>query len=516
MARITCWDGVGSIGGNKILLEDNATKLWLDFGLDFGRMGMFYEEYLKPKTCLGLYEPVQMGLLPPIRDLYRSDLVSSLADPWTDIEAQELGQLDGILISHAHLDHLGVVHYVREDIPIYCSAMTLAIAKSTEDTGAGGLDHYCYTEAYEATETGELRSAPYSKNPSRARPFVLVDEQPTADLSGFWNTTPSSLLPRGRRHEPAAITASSACGGLRIRRFPVDHSLYGACAWAVETSSGWIVYTGDLRCHGRHGDLTWEFAEEVGKLKPRALVVEGTGIETEGSSTEEQVRERAFQEIENAKGLVVADFGPRNIERLTSFLDIAKETGRKLILLPKDAYLLEKMALAGGDVPSLDDKSVLIYSKHEASTANWRKLLKQTYASKLVLPGQVAENQDKAICCFSFFDVNELAYIRPVPGSIWLYSSCEAFNEDMRIDFERLGEWVDLHGMAFLGDPRRDGRSPFHVSGHACQADLLKLIDIMGPQTVIPVHTERPDLYAQLLAGKREVRLPERGVGIEL
>ncbi|MCL6630391.1 MAG: hypothetical protein K6U00_12415, partial [Armatimonadetes bacterium] len=61
MVRITCYDGVRCIGGNKILLEDDDTKLWLDFGLNFGRMSMYYEEYLKPKNCLGLYEPVQMG-----------------------------------------------------------------------------------------------------------------------------------------------------------------------------------------------------------------------------------------------------------------------------------------------------------------------------------------------------------------------------------------------------------------------------------------------------------------------
>jgi len=54
MARITCFDGVGCIGGNKLLVEDGKTKLWLDFGLDFGRMGSFYEEFLKPKGCMGL------------------------------------------------------------------------------------------------------------------------------------------------------------------------------------------------------------------------------------------------------------------------------------------------------------------------------------------------------------------------------------------------------------------------------------------------------------------------------
>lgn len=518
MAKITCYDGVGCIGGNKILLEDGGRKLWLDFGMNLGRMGQFYEEYLKPKSCTGLYEPIHMGLLPPIRDLYRSDLASSLADPWTGIDAQNVGSVAGILVSHAHFDHIGGLHYVREDIPIYCSAMTLVIAKATEDTGGSAPDQFCYTKPYETGEAGELKSAHHTKNPSQPRPFVFTGEQPSSELQAFWDSTPSSLLPRGRRHEPREIGVSSACGEMKVRRFAVDHSLYGGCAWAVETTDGSVVYTGDFRCHGGNGELTWKFAEEAGKLEPRALVIEGTRIESESASTEEDVRQRALSEAKKAKGLVVADFGPRNVERLKSFLEIARETGRKLLLLPKDAYLLEKMALAAGDdsVPRLDDKSILIYWEHGASSENWEKAIKEKYPEKLVYPQQVGKNQDKAICCFSFWDVNELAYIKPVPGSAWIYSSCEPFNEEMQIDAERLGNWLKMYGVALLGDPKADEKNPFHVSGHACRSDLLKLIDIIRPQTVIPVHTEKPELYAEALKGRCEVILPERGVPIDL
>jgi len=513
MAGLTCYDGVGCIGGNKILLEDGGTKLWLDFGADFERMGKFYEEYLKPKTCTGLYEPIQMGLLPPIRDLYRPDLICSLADPWSGMEGRSIGDVHGILLSHAHLDHIGALHYVREDIPIYSSAMSLAIAKATQDTGANTPDDYCYVTPCEDSETGELRSSNYRKTPSRARPFMFMGESPSEAFSEFWNTTPGS-----REHTPSAIGASATCGGLKVRRFSVDHSIYGACGWAVETSAGSIIYAGDLRCHGRQAELTWRFAEEAGRLEPRALIIEGTRIDKEDTCTEEQVRQRALEEVGKAKGLVVADFGPRNVERLASFLDIAKETGRTLLLMPKDAYLLETMALAAGDgeAPSLDDKSVAIYSEYEASTAAWRKKIKEDYADKLVRPHEVAKRQDKFICCFSFFDVNELAYIKPGPGSIWIYSSCEAFNEDMQIDLVRLREWLNHHEMVFMGGTNRDEKNPFHASGHACRSDLLKLVDIIRPQMVIPVHTKEPGLYKQALAGRCAVLLPERGVPIDL
>ena len=49
---------------------------------------------------------------------------------------------------------------------------------------------------------------------------------------------------------------------------------------------------GDLRCHGRHGDSTWDFAKEAAKLNPAVLIIEGTRIDSEDTLTEDQVRTR--------------------------------------------------------------------------------------------------------------------------------------------------------------------------------------------------------------------------------
>ena len=519
MVSVTCYDGVATVGGNKILLEDGDARLWLDFGLDFSRMGMYYEEFIQPKSCTGIYEHVRMGLLPPIRDLYRGDLVSSKINPWDGMEYREIGDVAGILISHAHIDHHGSLPFVRPDIPVYSSAMTLAIAKASQDTGMGGISaQYCYTASYEETESGELKSSSHLKCPSQGRPYAFVGESPSAPFSDFWMCTPSSQTDRGRRHNCKPIGTVSDCGGLKIHRFPVDHSIYGACAWAIETSEGAVVYSGDLRCHGGHADSTWKFAEEAAKLKPRLLIIEGTRIESDTTATEDQVRDHALDVIKGAEGLVIADFGARNVERLVSFLQVAKDTGRKLILTEKDAYLLDAMARAdsSGEIPLLDDKAILIYTKYEASAFNWKKQLREKYAAKMVRPEQVCANQNKAIICFSFFDVNELAYIKPMPGSIWIYSSCEPFCEEMEMDLEKLKNWLKRYEVTLLGvtEEGQEEKSPFHVSGHACKADLLKIIDIIRPETLVAVHTAKPKEYAEAIGDRCKVILPERGAPI--
>ena len=46
MTSLIFYGGVNEIGGNKILLEDKDTKVFLDFGNGFGRRNKFFEEYL--------------------------------------------------------------------------------------------------------------------------------------------------------------------------------------------------------------------------------------------------------------------------------------------------------------------------------------------------------------------------------------------------------------------------------------------------------------------------------------
>lgn len=515
MVRITCYDGVGCIGGNKIVLEDGASKLFFDFGKNFGEEGKFYEELLKPKACVGLYEKVQLGLLPPFKDLYRDDLVSSLCDPWQGLEASEIGEVGGVLVSHAHVDHMGYIHELRGDIPIYCSPMTAAICRALQDTAQSPTTvEYCYYVTRSEKETGELSTSNYRTNPAAGRKFHLSESDVPEDFKAFWRSTPGS-----RKLEALTCEPATECAELAVRSFPVDHSVYGATAWAVETSAGWVVYTGDLRVHGGYGELTRRFAEQAAELKPVALIIEGTRIDRAQGYTEGDVKQSCLAAVKRCQGLVVADFGPRNVERLVSFAEVARETGRELAVLPKDAYLLEAMRAAGSsqEVPGLREAGVRIYWEYQGSESAWRQRIKDDYPDLGVTPSDVQANQDKFICCLSFWDINELAYLRPVPGSVWIYSSCEAFAEEMKITAERLDNWLKQFGMRREGRLREEEQEsdPFHVSGHASGPDLMELVRTIRPKTLIPVHTTNPEVYIENVGDVCEVRLPERGVGIE-
>jgi ribonuclease J len=72
LTSLTFYGGINEIGGNKILLEDQDTKVFLDFGKDFSRRARFFEEYINPRVANGIEDFLTMGLLPDVKGLYRA------------------------------------------------------------------------------------------------------------------------------------------------------------------------------------------------------------------------------------------------------------------------------------------------------------------------------------------------------------------------------------------------------------------------------------------------------------
>src|SRR3989338_46725 len=121
--RITCYGGVGEIGGNKVLLSTANANLFLDFGMSFKKRGEYYEDFLQPRTNNVLRDLLRLGVIPAIDGIYRDDLVQ-LRDLPEEVPEGVIGLMksgvksyqqvlddlgrpavDGILVSHGHVDH---------------------------------------------------------------------------------------------------------------------------------------------------------------------------------------------------------------------------------------------------------------------------------------------------------------------------------------------------------------------------------------------------------------------------
>jgi ribonuclease J len=117
-ASITFYGGVGEIGGNKFLIEDFDTRIFLDFGMGFSERRKFYlEPWLSPRDEKDLLE---FDMLPRIKGVYRFD--------------PQPQNVDAIFLSHSHADHSAYVSFLKRDIPVHCGETTKTILKALHET----------------------------------------------------------------------------------------------------------------------------------------------------------------------------------------------------------------------------------------------------------------------------------------------------------------------------------------------------------------------------------------------
>ena len=286
----------------------------------------------------------------------------------------------------------------------------------------------------------------------------------------------------------------------------MDHSVPGAYGFIIHTSSGAVVYTGDFRDHGAKPEMTSEFVEEAKKAEPVAVVTEATNMTGASVSNEVEVQSKLNSIVSCAEGIVLAEFGYSDIDRLNSFYEIAKKNGRCLAVSLKQAYLLDALRKDKGlKVPALEDPNVMVFRKSKQRFDKWERQLMERFdgKNKVFDVFEASKRQCSMILALSFFDFEELVALKPAAGSCFVLSASEPFNEEMEIDYERLINWLRHYGLP---------QYHVHVSGHMMPLQLKKALRDMGARRLFPVHTEAADLFAGFMRDlKSQITLVEKG-----
>lgn len=344
----------------------------------------------------------------------------------------------GILISHPHLDHFGLLAHVSPHIRIGMGSAARAILAA-------------------------------------AAPF----------LPGNW-----PLPSPGWDYQSGQ---SFQIGPFCITPFLVDHSAFDAYALLIESGGKRLFYSGDFRAHGRKGALFEQFVAHP----PRhidALLVEGSSLGRLGDEqkfpTEAQVEEQLVAVFSAATGLALVHTSAQNIDRIVSIFRASKRTKRKLVIDLYTAAVLE--ATGCSHIPQSDWPQVALYvpqaQRLQIKQNAWFDLL-QRHDSNRVYIESLQQTANNATLLFRPLHRLDLERGQCLDGATYIYSQWEGYWDSG--SYDAVKHWLARHSIA---------KHNIHTSGHASPTDLKTFVAALSPAKVVPIHSFMPEHYPALFA----------------
>jgi ribonuclease J len=248
--------------------------------------------------------------------------------------------------------------------------------------------------------------------------------------------------------------------------------------------------------------MTNDFIERA-QGKADALLAEGTNLIGATLTTEAEVQSKISSIVQASSKLVLAEFSNVDVDRFRTFYNVTKQNGRALAISLRQAYLLSKLQDEGRiDIPDVaHDANVVVYQRGKKRYYEWEKNVLSF--QNVVEASDIKGMQSKTVLASSASSFKELVHIRPEPGSCFILSISEPFNEEQEFEFERVVNWLDHFGLPMYH---------VHCSGHIMPDQLKTAIARVGPKVVYPIHTDHPELYAKFVSGVSSVTVPQRNV----
>jgi ribonuclease J len=264
MLKIIPLGGLGEIGLNMMVFEYDETIVIIDSGL------MFPEDYM-------------LGVDYVIPDM--------------DYIRKNKDKVAGIILTHAHEDHIGALPYLLKDvnIPVYATGFTI----------------------------GMLRRK--------------LDEHDLLSVS-FLN----EILPKKKLKIPP----------FEFEFIRVNHSVVDGVGIVIHTPVGRIVHTGDFKLSdtvipGMMTDI--DAFERFGEEGVLALLSDSTNVEKDGRTiSDDVVGETLRKIISKSTGRVIVALFASNIARIQQIANIIKSGKRKIVFNGRSIELSVKIAVSLG------------------------------------------------------------------------------------------------------------------------------------------------------------------------
>ena len=247
MLKLIPLGGLGEIGLNMMAVEYGDTIFVIDAGLMFPEAYMLGVDYVIPDM---------------------------------DYLRQNRGRVSGVILTHAHEDHIGALPFLLKEInvPVFGTPFTLGIVRHK-------------LEEHKLLATASLHE----------------------------------VLPRER----------VKIGPFEVEFIRVNHSVVDGVGLAIRTPVGLVVHTGDFKMSqtvvdGMLTDVN-RFAQ-CGEEGVLALLSDSTNVEKDGHTISAQEIGAELSRITDAAtGRIVVALFASNIARIQQIVNIAKTRGRKIV-----------------------------------------------------------------------------------------------------------------------------------------------------------------------------------------
>jgi len=412
--HITIYRGTKEIGGTLIELRTSVTRILIDAGYPlFLNNNPIDDNIAKlPHT-----ELLALGVLPKIESLYAWD---------------EAG-FDAVVISHAHIDHYGLLKYINSAIPVYMSAGTERLIQISQ------------------------RFKIHDNFDSEVRRFRMY--------------------------------RSFQIGDIKLKPYLMDHSAFDAAAFEINAEGKTVTYSGDFRGHGRK-PMCLDYFIAVAKKRPDVLLIEGSmiGRTDEQTMTEENLEDVVIERVQGVNGPLLFQCSSQNVDRLVSFYRASLRLKRIFIVDIYTANVLYELRQLKNNLPypSPEYPNIRVFFPYRLTQKifddigeEYARRFSEYHISRECL--KEAQNRIIMICRPSMrIDIEKCG----IHDGVFLYSLWRGYRDEA---YQQAFE-ISLGQSGFPLEA-------LHTSGHATVTDIRRVIKELDPRKLIPIHTMYPDVF---------------------
>ncbi len=332
---------------------------------------------------------------------------------------RQKNQIKAILITHGHLDHIGALRWILPELdypPIYAGGFAKALIEEK-------------LKEYKMDKKVKIRS---------------VDRNTKVQIGKYFKAT----------------------------FVGINHSIPDAFSIFVETPRGNIFFSGDFKFDLKPANEPQSDYAKLKELRGRVdlALIESTNATVPGRAPSESAVSANLEEIiSKHKGRVIVSAFSSLITRLYSLIEIAKKTGRKVLLAGRSLDQAIKIAREHRYIKAEDD----IFIKD--------KDLKKYPDEKLLILS--TGSQGERFAALNRISLNEHKTIKIKKGDLIIMSSSEIPENVSSI--ERMTDRLIALGADLIKDTVN---MKIHSTGHGNQEDIRAMVEFIKPRNIMPIH----------------------------